>query len=298
MSIREFVRKGSQSQPNVAARALLLADALLRGPEKVFDNRPYAVRVGVYGVGVAVYQGTVRPALLVVGSPAEKPIGIVRESPVGALMADLVDFETYGDLIAVPTSAPELQVAPGDAIRKPKLGILGAGVKWTTGQGFLTVGHVAPTLGVAVIGQAGQIGTVVYANDPSGHGAIVEEDAAVIEVSSSVRRTGLFSSSTVPGPNDAVSVLRSGKPNAPASIMGSFQWLYMPGANGTYGEVYSTTMQATYQGDSGAPVMDSSNVLIGHVLGASPQFSSYVQDVAYQLKSVASRSKLGGIALG
>jgi hypothetical protein len=145
-----------------------------------------------------------------------------------------------------------------------------------------------------------KLGNAIYSNDPAGHGK-AEADVAVIETLPALSRQNVVSQSAIAGPNAAVSILRGttpGKPATRATMIGMNKWFHFPKVQATCGDVYMTSMAVTTGGDSGAPVLDSVGFLVGHVIGATAGFSSYIQDVHYQLREVAAQAGLSGIILG
>lgn len=299
MTIWEFARRGKELRLGVAERSLLLADILRWGTPRDFDPQmPYGARFGIYGVGVVLDQGVVRPSVL-----TAQDKGFVRgvatpDSALAALLKDFIDAALLEDVLVLPIPVPELHAKPGDSISLPRSGTLGAGVAWAGKEGFITAGHVAYPTGCALKAGGANIGTCIYSNDPAGHGR-AEADVAVIETSAGVARKGVVKSTAIAGPTDVVDILRgtTGK-SASATMMGMNAWFVFPNSKATCGDVYMTTMAVTKGGDSGAPVFDSVGFLVGHVLGASPGYSSYIQDVHYQLREVARHPGLSGIAVG
>jgi hypothetical protein len=74
--------------------------------------------------------------------------------------------------------------------------------------------------------------------------------------------------------------------------MGLSGFLAMPSYGGTCGDTYFTTTQITNPGDSGGPVLLGSDI-IGHVVGASPGVTSYVQDISYQIREASNPLRFG-----
>jgi hypothetical protein len=68
-------------------------------------------------------------------------------------------------------------------------------------------------------------------------------------------------------------------------ILAKAPWIYSPRLVGMWAEAYMMLAQFSDPGDSGAPVLiDGTDRLAGHVVGASPGFTSYVQEADYQLR--------------
>jgi hypothetical protein len=123
----------------------------------------------------------------------------------------------------------------------------------------------------------------------------VEPDLAVTELLTGFSMTTPLSSAVHAGPANQITVLSTSNTG---TIMGLSQFLYMQSPNATCGDTYFTTTEITQPGDSGGPVLLGNN-LIGHVVGASPKVTSYVQDVAYQLREASNplRSGLPGLRM-
>jgi hypothetical protein len=70
-------------------------------------------------------------------------------------------------------------------------------------------------------------------------------------------------------------------------VMGFTPFLYVPSMAGMWGQLYFTTAGVTQGGDSGGPVLlDGTDQLVGHLVGASGVITSYIQAIDIQLKAV------------
>jgi len=183
---------------------------------------------------------------------------------------------------------PVPQVAAGDQISSPNIGTVGCQVKWTGGNGFLTAGHVAPTAGQNVSGGGTVFGTVRFSKDPSGGGTARCVDVAVVELASGITFSPSLSGPTSAGPSTSVSVNTVSGGSGTIIALASF--FYMASMGGTYGDAYLTSAAFTTGGDSGAAAVDSSNNVIGMVVGASPGVTTIIQDIGYQFAEIGKLS--------
>jgi hypothetical protein len=191
---------------------------------------------------------------------------------------------------------PEPHIAAGDPITQPLPGTAGCNVRWGGKVGFLTAGHVVGKAGVSVVAPGGFVGTSVYACDPTNRGTLVLDDVAVVELSTGPLLMA-FAGSGHGSPNAAVSVLMAGGMLTGANLRGFLRWQFSPALNGTWGDLYTTMTAVTQPGHSGAPVRDGAGAVIGHVVGAMPNFGTLIQDVHYQLAAIANLPALAGIRI-
>jgi hypothetical protein len=219
------------------------------------------------------------------------PVPLSQSPIIASWTADALrgtpDWMSSIDILAI--YPPERQIAPGGQITGPSLGTIGTQVRWNSGSGFLTAGHVAPSVTASVYDGRRCIGTVVWSNDPAGHGTAIEPDIAVIELQPGVTLSNPIPRKTTAGPAATISVLSSGMAGV---VMGVTPFLFMQSQNATCGDTYFTTSEITTGGDSGGPVMLGGDV-IGHVVGASPGIMSFVQDLDYQLREAANPLRAG-----
>lgn len=291
MSLWDFARLGGSEDLQEAAWALLLSNALLASVrDDTFALTP--------GAGLIWHQSRLHPVILADWTRGAQvsPGAVVQLGSAPAIAARVNQVLRASpiwlkNVLVFGMKPAEFQLAPGDGITSPNVGRVGCQVSWSTGSGFVTAGHVAPSVGSNVSDSTGSIGTVVWANDPASHGVTIEPDVAVIE--SAVALGSPIARSVVAGPASVVTVVSSG---TSATIMGFNHFLYLPSQNATCGDTYFTTSAVTVAGDSGGPVMLGSDA-IGHVVGASPGVSSFVQAVDYQLREAASRGGISGLGL-
>jgi hypothetical protein len=293
MSLWDFARLAGSEGLQEADFASVLASALRRFGPGAWALAP--------GAGLMWRNNKLRIVVLVDAKRSELEPGITIPVSQSTSMLSLTtaalgrqpEWISLIDVFAI--HPPERQAAPGGQITGPSVGTIGTQVGWSGGSGFLTAGHVAPAVGAAVYDGSNCIGSVVWSNDPAGHGGAIEPDVAVIELQPNVTISNPIRGKAIAGPAAAISVLSSG---TTGMIMGLTQFLYMQTQNATCGDTYFTTGQITTGGDSGGPVMSGTDV-IGHVVGASPGITSFVQDVDYQLREAANplRSGLTGLRI-
>ena len=269
---------------------MLMSTAILRAlPAGSPPQRPSDV---IFGAGLAKdpeLPNKMRSVILSAKAKMGEFVPLREFTEISSLIIEAIGTRPewlLDEVYVLGAPAPIIQSKPGDLIASPKPGTVGCNVKWGADlnqAGFLTAGHVGKPLNVDLLGKnKTPIGQVVYFNDPAGHGNVIEADVALIEIPEGSKRSDLMSNLAKAGPGDSVYVMSRGK-RVQAEIMGFNHFLRFPAQNGTCGDMYSTTEQVTTGGDSGAPVVDANNSIIGHVIGASPGYQSYIQGIDYQL---------------
>jgi hypothetical protein len=274
MSLAEFA---GPEQVDLAARAALVATSLQgRGRE--------ALEV-VFSAGLMVEPVRGMQVMVMVASGmVEQPPGryLLPEVPramqvVAAALGLPAAPGWVNEIRTLVMPPPEPQLAPGDPITNPTPGRVGCGASWTGGNGFLTAGHVAQKAKTSIMNGTTGLGTVLFANDPTGNmspGA----DVGVIELASGTTFTPSLSGTTAAAPNDSVQVLKGG--SASADIMSFATFVYLPSISGTYGDTYSTTQSVTSGGDSGSAV-GLSGANVGIVVAGTTNYTTYIQDIRY-----------------
>lgn len=294
MSLWDFARRAGSEDGREADRASLLSAALLAFEDGAdLGLTPGAGLVASPGhLGLVVFADSDRTGLKPGSLLPIREVRMIAARVIDALR-DQPDWLWLIDVLAI--TPPRRHLAPGGAITGWGLGTIGTQVRWNAGSGFLTAGHVAPSLGTIVYDGSTAVGKVVWTNDPAGHGTAIEPDTAVAELNSGLSLSNPIAAAASAGPAATVSVLSSG--NA-GTIMGLSQFLFMPSQNATCGDTYFTTSEITSPGDSGGPVLAGPDV-IGHVVGASPNVTSFVQDINYQLREASNplRSGLPGLRI-
>jgi hypothetical protein len=181
---------------------------------------------------------------------------------------------------AVVIPSPEAHASAGGSISSPNVGSVGCQASWTGGNGFLTAGHVAPTVNQNVFDGRTQLGTVRFANNPANGGTAATADVSVVELSSGLSFSPMLGKAVAAGPNAGVTVKNSGSQKG--TIMGFCSFLYWPKVNGTYGDTYLTTSAISTGGDSGCAVVDGNGDVVGMIVGGASKMTTFIQDVRYQ----------------
>jgi hypothetical protein len=302
MGVLDFARRAPKPDFNAAAYTLYLTDIFLHSIPVPAYARPALTEYRIYGTALMWDRQTetLQPTLLVDGSVVNgvgESVEILKVPSVAEVVGFLVGTDTpwFRTIRVMGVTPFEEQLSPGDTISVTIRGVAGCGVRWSNRYGFITAGHVA-SLNSPFFWNGKQIGSVVYSNNPAGHGLKVEEDAAIVEVSSSTNFTQNISTLGVVSAGDKVSI-QSPNVSGMKQIQGYATVFNSPISNATYGELYLTYGQVTQLGDSGAPVLDSQGALIGHVIGGSPGVFSYIQEIHYQLRNIGSQSSFSGIQL-
>jgi hypothetical protein len=259
----------------LAARAALLADIIRAS----YPRHPLLL-----GAGLVDDRG-LSPAVIIAEDPKQFESGIYRLREIsdayGLIGRALgAEPEWLSDAVAFVIPSPELYVSAGDGISSPNIGTVGCQAAWTGGHGFLTAGHVAPTVNQTVFNGRTQLGTVRFASNPANGGTTIGADVAVVELASGQSFTGL-GQAVAAGPKTSVTV-KAAK-SVSGTIMGFCSFIYWPRANGTYGDTYLTTGAVSTGGDSGSAVVDQNNDVVGMVIGGTAKVTTFIHDVRYQV---------------
>ncbi|MET7534717.1 hypothetical protein [Streptomyces goshikiensis] len=195
-------------------------------------------------------------------------------------------------VIALP--APVQQVAPSDTAHcGGGPGTFGARVKTLQiPRALLTAGHAAQTTAAPVYDNSAQkLGSVASTRHCGITPALqVTSDVALIELDPATPDTLRGTPApTVPGTGhrwdqvSAYGAVTSGQWSALLTAGGPFANPLGP-TYGDWGQVMITAYPISAPGDSGAPVYNKQDELIGHIVGGNPILYSIVQDVNYQLQ--------------
>jgi hypothetical protein len=141
------------------------------------------------------------------------------------------------------------------------------------------------------------LGTVAFTHEPTGGGTSIEADIAIVDTTKgcgSVVSTISAAGPPATSPNAAITMHLPGGRTSD-NYRGFSAYIYFP--SGTFGDLHMTVAQVTNPGDSGSPVVDVNDVILGHVVGSSPGVTTYFQDADFQIKEVARLSTLSGIKL-
>jgi hypothetical protein len=290
MSLWDFARAAGVESLEIADRASRLAQAIPAFREGAsLELFPGAGLVGLAdGLALFLFADAKRTGLTPGSIQGFDEVPAAVEIVTAALGGRP---EWASGIRVLGNTTPEPQIASGDAIVATNPGTAGVAVTWNSGSGFLTAGHVAPYLFTDVTDATGKIGSVAWTNDPAGHGALIEPDVAVVELLPGISMSSV-AGKAVAGPAAAVTVPFTGASGLVMGMSGFVYMSYPSGAHGTCGDTYFTTSQITNPGDSGGPVMLGRDV-IGHVIGASPGMTSYIQAIDYQMREAANPLRAG-----
>jgi len=306
MGLTEFCALTSPDSFDVAAQTFLLADILRTGRRNGIGESgspspvPFAWQFGVTGVGVQFFEpaNELRTAIFT----REFPPGVIAPLAVSEILGRvflsfLGTFPNWFERVnLVGVIPPVPQLSPGDRITGTNPGSAGCQVHWPHHKGFLSVGHVSGPVGTPVYASGQQVGTVVYANDPTNHGAQPESDVALIDLDPTIAFQSSLANSVALGANASLYVVTSGG-KAISNVRSYSLFQFSPTLQGTWGNVYATTGVVTQGGDSGAPVVDKNNAVVGHVVGEFPTFGTIIQDVHYQLADIGRQPQFSGITI-
>lgn len=290
------------------ARALALASALLDGPQRQMVERrePLAYSAArICGVGLFYAQGRCWPAVIqedydapnqLESRSAEGVLPVLREL-AGMVYRDRgVDWLLDG-LRLVPVLPCRAQAGLGDAIAVGGIdGQLGAPVRWSAGQGYLTAGHVGQALGtMAFDAFGGPLGHVVQVRNPPPGGGGRHIDVAVIEVPASMTIGSVRASSAQA--NDAI-VVQTRKGPQLTNVLAYCTFFYASLSAVTLADVYLSANGVTQGGDSGGPAWlgRRHEELVGHVVAGGPN-TSCVQDVQQQIAKIRSDPGFASLSL-
>ncbi|WP_247424213.1 hypothetical protein [Ralstonia pseudosolanacearum] len=294
MSVFEFSRGFDDAEEQVS-RSLLLTEKLFQKSPEVSQKLPVlAAGLIIPPAREMLSSLSVVVAIDVLRQPDILPgqfiyLGELRE--MYASISSLWDRapEWLGRVRALGIFEPELHLQTGDRAQASLGGSTGCSLNWAGGSGFAMAGHVAPTVGAPVNCGGSQIGQVVWANNPTGHGTSIEADFSVVSIGANSSFSCPYSTCSHARPYDHISVVRQGgRPFQQSIVIGMFAAMALPSHNSTIGDVYITARQISSPGDSGAAVIKSNGEIVGHVIGAIPGCATLVQDVSYQINEASS----------
>jgi hypothetical protein len=182
---------------------------------------------------------------------------------------------------------PELHLQPGDRVQGTLGGSAGCSLSWDNGNGFAMAGHVAPIVGQTITQYGANVGTVVWANNPTGRGTSIEADFCVVELSQNIHFNGTQNRYSHGRPYDLIAVANQNSNRPRSMIIGMFPEMALPSHNSRLGDIYLTGSVISSAGDSGAPAINPNGEVYGHIIGAVPGMSSLVQDLTYQINFAA-----------
>jgi hypothetical protein len=191
---------------------------------------------------------------------------------------------------ALPISQGTLHAAPGSDLMGNMKGCVGPHVSWGAGRtGFLTAGHVAPTVGATVTDQmSAPLGTVLWSHTPvpALNKPPADLDAALVELSPAQPPLA-GQVSRVVGAGDIVTIRSNG---TQIGIFGFWGHLRFGSASTCYADCYATDQKVTAQGDSGGLVECAGDV-VGMVVGSfTRRDMTIIQSIDYQISEIRRRS--------
>lgn len=247
----------------------------------------YTEPIGIYGAGIAMLEEGPRPVILanerVTESSGEHAVPLREEPQISrratAALGDHPPEETV--VLAIPSPVP--QFASGALAQGPGTrGTFGARVTVNGREAILTAGHVADK-GQVVRDAEDRKGTVSYSISPTrtATGEVVADVAVVVPHLDGAWEQALDYADlgdVTGGSSVTMFGAESGKCTDRIWIVGWFVW--GDNAPGQWKDVAVTTQVISEQGDSGAPVvLEDSDDLVGHLVGAVPGKGSLVQDI-------------------
>lgn len=289
MSLLSFLGTNSEQ---LAQRVSLVHIALLD-----YNSAKNACLETIFGAGVCYLKGKgLVPLLLISKDKTSLRAGFhnIREDPnVFSEVKRAVggNSDWVHDIFIRVLPPPEIQAQVGDRIASASFGTAGAGVTWQNGSGFLTAGHVAPQGGNVTLrgknwGGRTKIGTTRYCGYRVGTPNSPMADVSVVETTSGQQYQSSFSGTAKAQANQSVAI-HGPISGTTATIMGYCTFVHWPNTNATYGNCYFTTNHATRRGHSGSAVSTVNNGdVVGMVVGGTPNFTTYIQEMDYVLSSV------------
>jgi hypothetical protein len=275
----------------------------------LFDTTrvPAAPIFGVYGAGVITHNDTEYPAVFIddnlVGHilPRYTPHPIREHTLMERIIKQLCgSTQLPASTVFVGVSTPEPHFGPsGEAVCHDlgTAGTLGALVTTQSGNpGILTAGHVAHVVGRDVHCGTNLVGKVEFTVDPRKARLATDRcsDIAVIKIDDHSNQFELprlhISGKAEAKAKDKVVKYCSHPhhPNlysAPVEITGMANWIMCP-LGGMWEDTYLTDTRISDRGDSGAPVLlEGTDLLVGHIVGSSRPFPTYVQTIGSQLRA-------------
>jgi hypothetical protein len=303
MTLKQFSRS---EETKIAERAEELSNSLLFGPPVerplVPPRAPFGARYSIWGVGLVNIEDHEAIAIFVEASSVYVNEGervsltqaeLVHEAIKELYPKDYAKWEEDCHVIGVVE--PELYAKRLQATQQ---GMCGASVTWGNNRnGFFTAGHVAQSQGALVYDRGGDIlGTVAASWDPAS--SQTSADVAVVELATNVSNPGLSLSgtNTISGPTN-INIHKAGSsPNV--MVVTKTPWFYFKQVNGNVADLYWTERGVTQRGDSGAAAtISGTDELIGHVVGGTGTYASFVQDINYQARVIRSAPGFSNIRL-
>ena len=292
MGIYEFAT-GFDDGSNQAARTLQLSNALLTISQEQRQKFP------VLGAGLMIsrIKEMLRTLNISIAVDVLQQEGIAPGQEI--LLAEMDELYSFISTLVGDASdwlkrvrvigifEPEMHLQPGDKVQGMLGGSIGCQLSWANGAGFATAGHVAPTVGLTINHYGTPIGSVVWANNPTGQTLVPQADLSVVQLNSSTQLNATCNGYSHGRPYDQISLAQTARHSSPSMIVGMFPAMALPSHNSMLGDIYMTASQISFAGDSGAPTVNPSNEIYGHVIGAITGMSTLVQDLNFQIATAS-----------
>lgn len=212
------------------------------------------------------------------------------EDALKSLLGGFSEKANPNTIRALPVSQGTLHAAPGSKLMGNMQGCIGPHVAWGAGRtGFLTAGHVAPTVGATVTDPTGApLGTVLWSHTPvpALSKPPADLDAALVELAP-MQPSHSGQVSRVVGAGDIVEIKSNG---TQIGIFGFWGHLRFGSSTTCYSDCYATDQKVTVQGDSGGPV-ECYQEVVGMVVGSfSQRDMTIIQSIDYQISEIRKRS--------
>jgi hypothetical protein len=267
-----------------------LYSQLVHGPMGALPGgrrSPHADRVCTVVAMIVPETGNLETVVLMDGGPEHSPSPFIRIADDRELTRFLSprDAKMWEAAFVKYIRTPEVYLGPGDEVTASKRGCAGARVTWNRKSpkvGILTAGHVIGSNKTARVG--GSVGTVAFSIDFANSGTTPEADVAVIELSDDVDHTFKAQGSAKRG--DMVDFIIGGDSRTSQISAVPCEGIFMKGRAGTVGYVYLAHPSVTDGGDSGALAINSSQEVIGHLLGGSGEEFDFIQEIGFQMRNI------------
>lgn len=259
------------------------------------EPRPPDPFNAIFGAGVILQPDGLRPVVCVEERLAPRGKSVAEALPqlydlpeVASLLQERAEIFPRDDTVVLALPHAELHYGPGRGVRGIGSGTLGARVQTDTGvEGILTAGHVAPA-GAVVHNTSGASADVVFSIDPAQlPAAQVAPDVAVLvpHLPNAWHPGTPVTGMRVSAPGERVTLVGHESGEKTTTIVGAMPEYWVSAASGMWASVYLTAESFSQRGDSGGPVTaEKTSNLVGHVIGGSGSFTSFVQSIDVQLK--------------
>lgn len=243
----------------------------------------------IYGAGVILLgREEPRPVIFasrrITESSGEEPVDLADEPAVGRRAAGALGSAAPPGTVVLAVRSPVAQFAAGERSRGPGTrGTFGPCVTTDDGRpAILTAGHVAEK-GQVVRDPADRSGVVSFSVSPTRatRGQIVADVAVVVPHEAG--GLGRLPRYAPAGPVDGgATITMEGAESGTRTdeVWAAAKYVWGDNCPGQWKDVVLTTQVISERGDSGAPVvLEGTDRLVGHLVGAVPGKGSLVQDL-------------------